>query len=401
MKRVAPPEAVSVVARRAPPGSAARAVVPVRAVQATLLRAPTKNRKGFIWISDSDPLIKGEMLLENTQLAWYEYLDRDDSKLILKQWKGGDLLTYDLKTKTYHNIDDELGTQVTTTMQSINQDGNRESGVHYAHNYKYNYEEHWQEEWEEGYADPEYFVRVEPMTWRLQEGKSASAAIKAWLRGPTIAECATSLVVSQLDALRGLLGDAAFDRKFGSTSGADAEVKKLYISGNLGECIPEDWIRGAGTTGDGTAALRKGAKYFFGNHSKYTLKHPEGVFQGENCIYLGDGLWMGFGVGGHTTAEMYELMVDEYNENRTEADYKSILLNPDLSRVSEETIIGGIRQGKSFKAIYTENLGEINPYVRIGTGVPDQITTEDLLQDPQAGVTSQGLIFNLPKVAGL
>lgn len=380
---------------------AAHAAVPAGAVQAKLLRAPTKNRKGFIWISDPRSLEKGELLLESTQLAWYEYLDKADSKLILKQWKGGDLLSYDLKTEAYRNIDDELGTQVTTTMQSINQGGNRESGVHYAHNYKQNYEQHWQEEWEEGYADPEYFVRVKPMTWLLREGKSASAAIQAWLRGPTIAECATSLVVSQLDAIRGLLGDAKFDRKFGSTSGAEPEVQRLYISGDLGECIPEDWIRGAGTTIHGTAVLRKGAKYFFGNHSKYTLKHPEGVFQGENCIYLGDGLWMGFGVGGHTTEEMYQLMVDEYNENRTEDDYRFILRNPDLSRVSEETISSGREKGKSFKTIYTENLGEISPYVQIGKGIPDKITIEELTQDSQGGVNSQGLIFNLPKVCGL
>ena len=225
-------------------------------------------------------------------------------------------------------------------------------------------------------------------------------AIRSWLRGPTIAECATSLVVSQLDALRDLLGDMAFDRKFGSTSGAKPEVKRLYISGDLGECIPEGWIRGAGTTTHGTAVLRKGAKYFFGNHSKYTWKHPEGVFQGENCIYLGDGRWMGFGVGGHTTDEMYQLMVDEYNEKRTEDDYRSILQNSELSKVSQETISSGREEGKSFKAIYTENLEGISPYVQIGKGIPEKITIEDLIQDPQGGVTSQGLIFDLPKVLG-
>src|SRR5205823_3354900 len=61
------------------------------------------------------------------------------------------------------------------------------------------------------------------MRFELKKGKSASAGIKAWLAGVTVAECNSAVVAMQIDTFRKAIGDTKFDAQFGS---ADASVDK-------------------------------------------------------------------------------------------------------------------------------------------------------------------------------
>lgn len=72
------------------------------------------------------------------------------------------------------------------------------------------------------------------MKFDLKKGHSASEALKAWFRGPTIADFRTIAVAEQLDELRDDLGDSKFDELFGSENAAQDKLipggQRLQIS---------------------------------------------------------------------------------------------------------------------------------------------------------------------------
>ncbi len=88
----------------------------------------------------------------------------------------------------------------------------------------------WQEKYRNGYtkADAWSTSAKAGMKFDLKKGNSASESIKAWFRGPTIADFRTISVAEQLDELRDELGDNKFDEVFGSANG---EQDKLIPGG--------------------------------------------------------------------------------------------------------------------------------------------------------------------------
>src|SRR5947209_19470936 len=99
--------------------------------------------------------------------------------------------------------DEALGQKVKQDMDALNTGpAGVRKGVWYAENYKDAYPKHWKDDYWTGYADPAYFGKIGFMDWILKPGKSASEAVKSWLKGRTIAECNSSLVAIENDALR-------------------------------------------------------------------------------------------------------------------------------------------------------------------------------------------------------
>ena len=221
--------------------------------------------------------------------------------------------------------------------------------LYYSYNFKHDFADLWKDEYEDGYADPKYWDHVGFMTWKIKPGVSAAAAIKSWLKGRTIAECMTTVRALQTDALRAAVGDAAFDRAFGSTDGSTPTKGYLTIT-PIGSSIDSFLrttdpfgIRDPGSVGHRDA--QPGEHYYFQNHPKYLLKHPAGAWQGENALYAGvagkdvpvrdpdkdnddDGLkkgeqvWTGFGADLMTEPALYKEMVSAYNQPRDADDLK-------------------------------------------------------------------------------
>ena len=116
--------------------------------------------------------------------------------------------------------EEALGKHVAAGMAQANEGASASSGIWYDYNY---FAEHKRTGpptpgttiGGTGGRAPEYFTRVGWMDWRLRAGKSASAGIKAWLAGLTIAECLATIVAVEIDALRAAIGDDAFDARFG------------------------------------------------------------------------------------------------------------------------------------------------------------------------------------------
>ncbi len=73
-----------------------------------------------------------------------------------------------------------------------------------------------------------------PHTFTLKKGNSASASLREWFKGPTVASWHAIAVAEQLCELRDELGDQKFDKLFGSaTSDVDKNVpgaQRLHIN---------------------------------------------------------------------------------------------------------------------------------------------------------------------------
>ena len=127
------------------------------------------------------------------------------------------------------NDEESLGKHVAAEMERVNKGASYgpDKGVWYDYNY---YAAHrkdpttypWDDEWREGLAPAEYWVRTAWMDWTIKPGKSASAAIRAWLEGLTIAECLSCIVAIEIDTMRAALGNGEFDRRYGSAAGPAA-----------------------------------------------------------------------------------------------------------------------------------------------------------------------------------
>jgi len=218
-----------------------------------------------------------------------------------------------------------------------------DEGVHYARNYRDSFPDRWKPEYMEGHADPTYFVRQGFMDWMLKPGVSASAAIRSWLKGLTIAECFTTIVAIEYDTLRAAIGDEKFDELFGSPTKIVPPDKRLHIAPPPAKLPLDDYMKAtdaAVANNEGTINNRPakvGEWYYFYNHPKYLLKHPFGEWQGENAIYMGrddagDQLWSGLGtvnLAGTSTKvtedEMLSQMVDAYNGRRDADDLAELV----------------------------------------------------------------------------
>ena len=263
-------------------------------------------------------------------------------------------------------------------------------GIHYWYNYQRHCEnagkpELWQDKYRSGHTQSQSFINPHEagrwMDWELKKGHSASKAIKEWLAGATVAECLSSVIAMEIDALRAAIGDKKFDKMFGSDDPAvDANVAdhmrmhvKAGIAGTpVGNYIKPTEIaqkarRGEAITPKDMDTLVPGQWYYFYNHPKYLLKHPGGAWQGENALYMGkngagERLWAGLGADGKTEDTMVDEMVGAYNNPRTDYDTRMMKEGGQLGE-----------DGTYHDRRYDPASGEF----------PDQVTKKDILEAPE------------------
>lgn len=220
------------------------------------------------------------------------------------------------------------GSTAACMARSNEQDYGLDVGIHYASNYKSELAEahqsgRWTDDYRQGYADPDYFDRIGWMDWRLKEERSASAAIKKWLKGLTIAECNSTVVACEYDSVRAAIGDAKFDETFGSAAKETPEPRRIRIKSGTNDTPLAGYMAPteSATTGDvGTFDNRPakvGEWYYFSNHPMYLLKHPGNDWQGENAVYggrdaSGHQVWTGLGADKKTEQDLIDEMIEYY-----------------------------------------------------------------------------------------
>lgn len=117
-------------------------------------------------------------------------------------------------------------------------------GVHQPEEYKHLCDvagkpDKWKESYRGGYTKASAWTSSKKggMKFDLKKGNSASAAIKDWFKGPTIADFAAISVAEQLDELRDELGDGRFDELFGSSVGSQDKAipsaQRLHITSGM------------------------------------------------------------------------------------------------------------------------------------------------------------------------
>ena len=188
-------------------------------------------------------------------------------------------------------------------------------------------------DWELGVADPAFWERVAFMTWQLKSGVSASAGIKSWLKGFTVAESLSTITVVQTDVVRATMGDANFVATFGARGHEVPDLKRLRIgalSPSLMSYTETSAARDAGQEGTlGNRPVKEGDWYTFSNHSAYGMKHPAGPWQSFYAIYVGKNVqgeqtWSGLGNTAKTEREILAFLADKHNASRSAADQKKL-----------------------------------------------------------------------------
>jgi|GEM_PF-6792629 len=381
-----------------------------RAIQHKLYADAVTADYGGYEVTGDHILEPGTLLVHRPGGRMYRYVSsvpRSDT-IIVRRALGNRLYTYDLSNDAIaeyedaeaghqHAIGEDVCEQMTMANRApVGDDGIAPSrGVHYEHNFQQHFPQAWKEEYRGGYANPAFFVRVQPMCWMLLPGKRASEGLRVWLAGPTIAECGSTLVAIQLNALLQVVGDAKFDRMFG---GADPGVRPtaqlLVITSQLNECMPAQLIKGTGMTDPQHPQFKVGAQYYFKNHPHYLRKHPDGALRGENALCVGfegqQPLFSGFGVSRVTIRGMCEMLLDAYNDERTEDDYHAILqvsippkyLDPELAK------------HKPCSFLYSSWIEEIDRSFHAGVGFADQLAWDDWLAAPGVGLDGEGVMLD-------
>jgi peptidoglycan hydrolase-like protein with peptidoglycan-binding domain len=292
--------------------------------------------------------------------------------------------------------DAAIGAVVEKGMQAANGVGSPTSGIWYDYNYFDAHQKEpgkypWSDDWRAGHADEDYFQRLGWMDWRLKPGKSASKGIKAWLSGLTIAECLTTIIAVECDAMRAAVGNTAFDARFGSETMKvpDGERLRIHTSRQgtpLEGKITFDDPLNAGSFG--ARNLIEGQWVYLYNHPKYLLKHPGGAWQGENAVYMGKnvaGKQIFEGLGASATEDaMLDEMVGAYNNPRDGADYVALLERfvpsaPEVRKPNRQYLDRDTAYTKSLYDKYSDKIP--TKYREDGGEFKDQITKDDIKND--------------------
>jgi hypothetical protein len=200
----------------------------------------------------------------------------------------------------------EIGGHITGGMSAISKGASPDKGLHYWFSYRDSYPDKFDPKWRFGYTTSQRFNSAlpRPFTWGIKIGEKPSVALTEWLTGLTIADCASVAVALQFDAIRASLGDEAFDKLF--TPDNPFFINQFPnmnpgLSSYISDTKGKEFV--------------KGDLLYFKSHKHYKHKHPAGAWSGENAVYMGDGLWSGFGVKPVSQDVMMQTILDQYNES--------------------------------------------------------------------------------------
>ena len=175
------------------------------------------------------------------------------------------------------------------------------------------------------YLDARYWDSIGGFDFKLKSplpgGKTAADAIEAIFApgANTRLECLTMLRAIEHRAILKAVGAAKFNAMFAggiiiSVSNADTSVAaphgkfKTIAVASKNEILPGDWV-------------------YFKNFKDYTARVPGGYWQGENALYLGNGMFRGFGVDPKSENDLNQELVNHYNNDAVPHLSKTV---PDL-----------------------------------------------------------------------
>jgi hypothetical protein len=212
------------------------------------------------------------------------------------------------------------GSTVVKTMNKANTP-NPGKGLWYWPNYRDECDKHtpgftWDEKYRLGFSQTSLLTRTgKPFEWTLVPGAKPSAAVREWTAGLTVADCASVGAASYYTAILEEAGEEKFDRYFAS------DGKHALVIGQFMKRLPLNQLV---FEPNRSVSLEEGDWYYFQNHPMYEKKHPAGLWSGENAVYLGDGMWGGFGVAPQTQEQLEKTLVARYKDARGADDEREL-----------------------------------------------------------------------------
>ncbi len=176
-----------------------------------------------------------------------------------------------------------------------------------------------------GHLNPTYWKKIQYSSFILKDsGVKPSVAVKDAFAGPTRLECLSTIRAVLAKGLLDTFGDDVFDHHFKYKSDNDPGV---VIGTNT---APFDRVKALMDTPviNKVDDLIRGDWIYYKNDARYLQKHPDGLWQGENCVYDGNKKWSGFGLNGMTEQHMKTSMEKAFNDDPNARD---IQMDPQLA----------------------------------------------------------------------
>lgn len=184
-----------------------------------------------------------------------------------------------------------------------------------------------------GYANDEYFEKIDKFTFKLKEGKSPSEAINALINGPSVLECGNAIQLAYYKAMLEVIGAEKFDKMFSN----ELFMLKIIREGITDEGAPISYFASYSRNayaykGEiGNRPVEVGETCHFMGIEGYGHKHPTGFGGGWNVVCIGknkngEQLFVAHGFDAPMTErEINTLLVEFYNRERTPEEETYIL----------------------------------------------------------------------------
>lgn len=199
-----------------------------------------------------------------------------------------------------------------------------------------------------GYLNSDFFKKTDRHLFYLKPDKSAAEAIQSIFNDVTILDCGTAIVACVMKTILEVVGKNKFDAFFNSGM-KNGDLKfinpqpKDFESYSSLFCRPVRETKYGNSGEDGNRPLQVGDICSFRGVYYYGNKHPAGVAGNWNVVCLGrntegEQIYAGFGFNGPLTEkEIIQLLIDEYNKDRTELDLETINYQNDRDKYNEST----------------------------------------------------------------
>jgi hypothetical protein len=173
--------------------------------------------------------------------------------------------------------------------------------------------------YDSGYLDPTYWEKQGPLRFTVKSplpaGKEASDAIEAiFAKGAgTELECNSMLVAIQYRSMLKALGEEAFNEKFPKGQWIFISPHHRAPRGQVQHPLREMNLYEQVSIAS-SADLLPGDLVYFKNVPDYLERHPDGAWAGEHGLYLGGGMFRGFGIDEVDEEGLKKELLAEYNK---------------------------------------------------------------------------------------
>ncbi len=296
------------------------------------------------------------MLTEQAIKEWK--LKQERLEIITNNWKKCENIKFDGEKFDEKDFNQKMGEKTKIILENIGKNKDKNQGVWYPQEYQNN-------NWEEiqFLANNNYFEsdvreqRAGCFIAKTNTKYKSSQILDAFLKGPTIADCGSTVMAAQYRALEELIGTDEFDRIF------DNKIAPFSITNNLWNI---DEIYGKKvyytsfnpiynlyqTIDPNNNKPQIGDIVFICSVKDYLKKHPAGELQGENvvCVGVNDkqeqlySIFSNINAEPNTLSQIKKILIDGYNLPPSADDKKHKLYDKSFenNQVSQNEKIGGV-----------------------------------------------------------